>query len=70
MIRVAKSEKQRRVFDELTMPSPARIQRMTEDIRRSWSPATKARRAGQARRVQIMVVSALDLFERPMREEL
>ncbi len=69
MIRVARSEKQRRVLDELTMPSPARIQRMTEQIRRTWSPATKARRAGQARRVQIMVVSAFDLFDSPTRED-
>jgi hypothetical protein len=64
MIRVATNAKRRRVCDELTLPSPARIERLTAEIRSNWSPAKHARRAGQARRIQVMVVSAVDLFGR------
>ncbi len=43
------------------LPSPERIKRLAAEIRDSWTPAQRARRAGQATRVQLMVISALDL---------
>ncbi|MGD9724180.1 MAG: hypothetical protein AB7O59_23170 [Pirellulales bacterium] len=61
MIRVATEERRRRVREELSMPSPERISRLTAEIRKTWSPAKYARRAGLARRVQVMVVHMLDL---------
>jgi hypothetical protein len=64
MIRIANAKRRRRTCDELTWPSPARIERLAAEIREGWSPATRARRAGQARRVQLMIVSAVDLFDR------
>jgi hypothetical protein len=64
MIRLATSARRRRICEELTMPSPARIERLTAEIQKTWSPAKRARRAGQARRVQVMMVAAMDLFGR------
>jgi len=61
MIRAATTRAKRRVCEELTLPSPARIALLTEEIQRGWTPAKRARRAGQARRVQIAVVRTLDL---------
>jgi hypothetical protein len=43
------------------LPSPERIKRLAAEIRENWTPAQRARRAGQALRVQLMVVRALDL---------
>jgi hypothetical protein len=64
MIRVATSARRRRICEELTLPSPARIERLTAEIQKTWSPAKRARRAGHARRVQVMMVAAMDLFGR------
>ncbi len=59
-----------RVQEELLMPSPAHIRRLTEEIQSTWSPAKRARRAGQSRRVQIMIVRALDLAPAAAREDV
>lgn len=61
MIRRAYSDRRSRVREELMLPSPERIKRLAAEIRQSWTPSQRARRAGQATRVQLMVVSALDL---------
>ena len=61
MIRAATRNTKRRVCEELTLPSPARIALLTEEIQRGWSPAKRTRRASQARWVQIAVVRTLDL---------
>jgi hypothetical protein len=63
MIRRAAAERRMSVRDELMLPSPERIKLLTAEIRKHWSPAQRARRAGQAARVQLMVVSALDLMQ-------
>jgi hypothetical protein len=51
----------RNVQEELLMPSPARIRVLTEEIQSTWSAAKRARRAGQSRRISIMMIRALDL---------
>jgi hypothetical protein len=61
MIRRADSSRRSRVREELMLPSPERIKRLAAEIRENWTPAQRARRAGQALRVQLMVVRALDL---------
>jgi hypothetical protein len=61
MIRRADSSRRSRVREELMLPSPERIKRLAAEIREGWTPAQRARRAGQALRVQLMVVRALDL---------
>ena len=62
MIRIATAAKKRQVREELMLPSPARIEKLCEEIRSHWSPTQRARRAGQAARVRVMLVSALDLM--------
>jgi hypothetical protein len=53
------------------VPSPARIRQLTVEIRRTWSPRTLARRAAQgSRRVELMVISALEFADdRPLSDE-
>jgi hypothetical protein len=62
MIRRAETARHARVREELMLPSPERIKRLAAEIRENWTPAQRARRAGQAMRVQLMVVRALDLM--------
>jgi hypothetical protein len=65
MICPAQSRKQDRSFSNPRgVPSPTRIRELTAEIRNGWSPATRARRAGQgANRVEIMMASARELAE-------
>jgi hypothetical protein len=45
------------------VPSRDRIRHLTSEIRKSWSPRTRARRAVEgARRVELLVISA-QLFD-------
>ncbi len=62
MIRRADNSRRSRVREELMLPSPERIKLLSAEIREGWSTAQRARRAGQALRVQLMVVRALDLM--------
>lgn len=43
----------------LGVPSPDRIRHLAKEIRSTWSPGTRARRAAEGfRRVELMVLSA------------
>jgi hypothetical protein len=65
MIRRARSLKRSGRESELLQPSPEEIRRLTEEIRRGWSPSQHARRAGLPRRVEVPMVQAPDLSVAP-----
>jgi hypothetical protein len=65
MIRRARSTRRSGVVQEVLSPSPDQIRRLTAEIRKGWSAKQRIRRAGQSKRVEVMVVSAFDVERWP-----
>jgi hypothetical protein len=68
MIRRARPGKPSWFTRDTKLPTPEQIRQLTAEIRKHWTPAQHARRAGQNTRVQVMVVSAVDLLHTPQDE--